>query len=406
MRTDQMTAKRPLRSGTATSGPHNAQAQARQASAPAPAVTRYATDEAKWAAVVARDKHADGEFFYSVRTTGVYCRPSCGARRARRENVAFHTDMAAAERAGFRPCKRCKPDQGALDTRHAALVTAACRRIETAEEPPRLEALAADAGLSPHYFHRLFRSVTGVTPRAYANARRAERVRDALPAAESVTSAFYDAGFNSNGRFYASADALLGMKPAAFRAGGKAESIRFAVAQCALGALLVAATSRGLCDISLGDDPEALVRDLQDRFPKAELVGADGEFERWVAQVVGFVESPRIGLSLPLDVRGTAFQQRVWQALREVPAGETASYAQIAERIGSPRAVRAVAQACASNKLAVAIPCHRIVHRDGTLSGYRWGVERKRALLANERAEYGEPEDIGERGDGSDQVKR
>ncbi|VVD71675.1 DNA-O6-methylguanine--protein-cysteine S-methyltransferase/transcriptional regulator Ada [Pandoraea communis] len=386
MRTDQMTAKRPLRPGSATSGSRDAQAPA----APAPASPRYATDDAKWAAVVARSKQADGEFFYSVRTTGVYCRPSCGARLARRENVAFHTDRAAAERAGFRPCKRCKPDQDALDARHAALVSAACRRIDTAEAPPRLEVLAAEAGLSPHYFHRLFRAVTGVTPRAYANARRAERVRDALPSAESVTSAFYDAGFNSNGRFYAKADALLGMKPAAFRAGGKAESIRFAVAQCSLGALLVAATSRGLCDISLGDEPEPLVRNLQDRFPKAELVGADAEFERWVAQVVGFVESPRIGLSLPLDVRGTAFQQRVWQALREVPAGETASYAQIAERIGSPRAVRAVAQACASNKLAVAIPCHRIVRNDGALSGYRWGVERKRALLAHERGESSE----------------
>ncbi len=256
--------------------------------------------------------------------------------------------------------------------------------------PLRLDALAAEAGLSPHYFHRLFRAITGVTPRAYANARRAERVRDILSAAESVTSAYYDAGFNSNGRFYASADTLLGMKPAAYRAGGKAESIRFAVAQCSLGALLVAATPRGLCAVSLGDDPDTLVKALQDRFPHAELVGADPEFERWVAQVVGFVESPRVGLSLPLDVRGTAFQQRVWQALREVPAGATASYTQIAERIGAPRAVRAVAQACASNPLAVVIPCHRVVRHDGALSGYRWGVERKRALLAHEGEESGD----------------
>ncbi|WP_374619186.1 bifunctional DNA-binding transcriptional regulator/O6-methylguanine-DNA methyltransferase Ada [Pandoraea sp.] len=373
------------RSGSAA-GPRDAPGRARPAPANGrPAVSRYASDDAKWAAVVARDKQADGAFLYSVRTTGVYCRASCGARLARRENVAFHADRAAAERAGFRPCKRCKPDQDALDARHAALVTTACRHIETAEVPPRLEALAAEAGLSPHYFHRLFRAVTGVTPRAYANARRAERVRDALPAAESVTSAFYDAGFNSNGRFYANADALLGMKPAAFRAGGQAESIRFAVAQSALGALLVAATSRGLCAVSLGDDPEALVKELQDRFPKAELVGADAAFERWVAQVVGFVESPRVGLSLPLDVRGTAFQQRVWEALRDVPAGQTASYAQIAARIGAPRAVRAVAQACAANTLAVVIPCHRIVRTDGALSGYRWGVERKRALLTHER---------------------
>ncbi|WP_353192442.1 bifunctional DNA-binding transcriptional regulator/O6-methylguanine-DNA methyltransferase Ada [Pandoraea pnomenusa] len=399
MRTHQMTAKSPL-------SQRRARPVADTSDAPtARAKHRYATDDAKWAAVVARDKQADGEFFYSVRTTGVFCRPSCGARLARRENVAFHADMASAERAGFRPCKRCKPDQGALDARHAALITAACRRIEAAETPPTLDTLAAEAGLSPHYFHRLFRAVTGVTPRAYANGRRAERVRDALPAAGSVTSAFYDAGFNSNGRFYASADALLGMKPTAFRAGGKAESIRFAVAQCSLGALLVAATSRGLCAISLGDDPDALLRDLQDRFPKAELVGADAEFERWVAQVVGFVESPGIGLSLPLDVRGTAFQQRVWQALREVPAGETASYAQIAERIGAPRAVRAVAQACASNKLAVAIPCHRIVRNDGALSGYRWGVERKRALLAQERGECDGRDGRHLRDDPADKVK-
>ncbi|VVD74087.1 bifunctional DNA-binding transcriptional regulator/O6-methylguanine-DNA methyltransferase Ada [Pandoraea anhela] len=396
MQPHPMTAKRPSMPRSDAASQRQVKSDGRASSA-ASSQPRYATDDARWAAVVARDKQADGEFFYSVRTTGVYCRPSCGARLARRENVAFHPDTASAQRAGFRPCKRCKPDQDAPEARHAALVTAACRQIETADVPPTLETLAAQAGLSPHYFHRLFRSVTGVTPRAYANARRAERVRDALPAAASVTSAYYDAGFNSNGRFYASADALLGMKPAAFRAGGKAESIRFAVAQCSLGALLVAATPRGLCAISLGDDPDALVRELQDRFPQAELVGADAEFERWVAQVVGFVESPHVGLSLPLDVRGTAFQQRVWQALRDVPAGETASYAQIAERIGSPRAVRAVAQACASNTLAVAIPCHRIVRNDGALSGYRWGVERKRALLAHERDERGDADAKGTR---------
>ncbi|WP_286798423.1 bifunctional DNA-binding transcriptional regulator/O6-methylguanine-DNA methyltransferase Ada [Pandoraea sp. 64-18] len=394
MPTYPMTAKRPLQPGAPTGSP--SRSQTRTPTVPASqlsAKSRYATDDAKWAAVAARDKQADGEFFYAVRTTGVYCRPSCGARLARRENVTFHADSAAAERAGFRACKRCQPAlgaSGARQARHAALVSAACRQIEAAEVPLRLDALAAEAGLSPHYFHRLFRAITGVTPRAYANARRAERVRDILSAAESVTSAYYDAGFNSNGRFYASADTLLGMKPAAYRAGGKAESIRFAVAQCSLGALLVAATPRGLCAVSLGDDPDTLVKALQDRFPHAELVGADPEFERWVAQVVGFVESPRVGLSLPLDVRGTAFQQRVWQALREVPAGATASYTQIAERIGAPRAVRAVAQACASNPLAVVIPCHRVVRHDGALSGYRWGVERKRALLAHEGEESGD----------------
>ncbi|GAB3627694.1 Bifunctional transcriptional activator/DNA repair enzyme Ada [Pandoraea terrae] len=348
---------------------------------------RYTTDAARWAAVIARDKAADGRFYYAVRTTGVYCRPSCGARLALRENVSFHDSREAAEHAGFRPCKRCKPDKAGLAAEHAARIAAACRRIESADAMPSLEMLASEAGLSTYHFHRLFKSVTGLTPRAYANARRGERVRSTLPIASSVTEALYDAGFNSNGRFYAAAGDMLGMKPAVFRDGGANEVIRFAVAQCALGALLVAATPRGLCAISLGDDPDALVREFQDRFPQAQLIGADAKFERWVAQVIGFVETPRIGLGLPLDVRGTAFQQRVWQALRDIPPGQTASYSDVAERIGSPRSVRAVAMACAANTLAVAIPCHRVVRQNGDVSGYRWGVAKKRALLAREASE-------------------
>jgi AraC family transcriptional regulator of adaptative response/methylated-DNA-[protein]-cysteine methyltransferase len=331
-----------------------------------------------------RDRRADGVFYYSVRSTGVYCRPSCAARQARRENVRFHASPADAERAGFRPCKRCRPERQDAADAHAQAVARACRLIETAEEMPTLAALAGAAGLSRFHFHRVFKTITGLTPKGYAAAHRAQRVRAELARSKSVTDAIYDAGFNSSGRFYASASALLGMTPSDFRAGGESAVIRFAVGECSLGSILVAATERGVCSILLGDDPDGLARDLQDRFPRARLVGGDLDFERLVAKVVGFVEAPALGLDLPLDVRGTAFQQRVWQALREIPAGRTSTYTKIAARIGAPRAVRAVARACASNAIAVAIPCHRVVRRDGTLSGYRWGVERKRRLLERE----------------------
>lgn len=348
--------------------------------------TAFDTQAARWAALAARDRTADGAFFYSVRTTGVYCRPSCAARPARPENVAFHTTTQAAEAAGFRPCKRCKPDQPPLAERNAAAVAAACRAIEAADEVPGLEALAMKAGMSPFHFHRVFKSVTGLTPKGYADARRAERMRSALGETPTVTAAIYEAGFGSGSRFYEKSDKVLGMTPRRFRAGGERAVIRFAVGECSLGSILVAATDKGVCAILLGDDPQALTEDLQDRFAQAELIGGDAEFEALVAKVVGLVEQPRLGLDLPLDVRGTAFQQRVWQALREIPAGETASYAQVAERIGKPAAVRAVAQACAANALAIAIPCHRVVRNDGALSGYRWGVERKRVLLDREAA--------------------
>ena len=346
----------------------------------------FSTDEARWEAVRRRDPAADGVFLYSVLTTGVYCRPSCGSRLARRENVAFHATCAAAEAAGFRPCQRCRPNEAPLAERHAAAVAQACRLIEEAEETPSLDALARSAGMSRFHFHRLFKAATGVTPKAYAAARRAERVRDELAQCATVTEAIYGAGFNSSGRFYAASPGLLGMTPTAFRTGGNGAAIRFAIGECSLGSILVAATDRGVCAILLGDDPDALIRDLQDRFPKARLIGADEGFERLVATVVGFVEAPAQGLDLPLDVRGTAFQQRVWQALRGIPSGSTASYAEIARRIGRPKAVRAVAHACAANALAVAIPCHRVVRTDGAFSGYRWGVERKRALLEREQA--------------------
>lgn len=269
---------------------------------------------------------------------------------------------------------------------HARAVARACQRIVEAEELPGLEELAGVAGLSPSHFHRVFKAQTGLTPKAYASAHRARRVREELSRSPSVTSAIYGAGFNSNGRFYETSTRTLGMTPTAWRAGGKGTTIRFAVGQCALGAILVAESQHGVCAISLGDDPSALVRELEERFPAAELIGADRSFERRVATVVAFVESPRLGLDLPLDVRGTAFQERVWRALREIPCGETRSYAEVARALGMPGASRAVARACASNPVAVAIPCHRVVRTDGSPSGYRWGVERKVELLAREQA--------------------
>ena len=295
--------------------------------------------------------------------------------RKNREAAGAAADQNAAMDTHDRP----------KSSRDAALVAAACRRIETAEQPPSLAELARAGGLSPSHFQRLFKAATGLSPKAYAQAQRGRALREALAKeGASVTGAMLDAGFNASSRFYAQADAMLGMTPSQYRDGGSDARIAVALAQCSLGALLVARSGRGVCAISLGDDPEALLRELQDRFPKAELVGGDAGFERLVARVVGFIEAPQIGLDLPLDVRGTAFQQRVWEALRRIPAGRTASYADIARRIGAPKSVRAVARACASNVLAVAIPCHRVVRSDGGLSGYRWGVERKRRLLARE----------------------
>jgi AraC family transcriptional regulator of adaptative response/methylated-DNA-[protein]-cysteine methyltransferase len=345
----------------------------------------YSSDEERWAAVQRRDKDADGAFWYSVRTTGVYCRPSCGARAALRANVAFHGSCAEAEAAGFRPCLRCKPDQAPLAERHALVVARACRLIDEGESEPDLDSLAAACGMSRFHFHRIFKTHTGITPKAYAAAQRAARVAQGLAAAPTVTEAIYAAGFNSSARFYAGAGERLGMSPTAWRDGGSGAVIRFAIGASSLGAILVAATDKGICAILLGDDPDALARDLQDRFPKAELRGADAAFEATVARVVGLVEAPAIGLDLPLDVRGTVFQQRVWEALRRIPSGETVSYAELAARIGLPSGARAIAGACAANPVAVAIPCHRVVRNDGSISGYRWGVERKRALLERER---------------------
>ncbi|MCK9801332.1 bifunctional DNA-binding transcriptional regulator/O6-methylguanine-DNA methyltransferase Ada [Pseudomonas sp. MAFF 302030] len=340
----------------------------------------------RWQSVLARDASADGQFVYAVKTTGVYCRPSSLSRLPRPQNVEFFDSAAAAEAAGYRPSKRAAGDQTQLAAQHAALVAAACRQIEDAETAPTLNQLAQGAGISAFHFHRVFKAATGLTPKGYANAHRALKVRQHLHSGQSVTDALYDAGFNSNSRFYETADQVLGMKPSDYRAGGANSDIRFAVGQCSLGAILVAQSSRGVCAILLGDDPNVLVHDLQDKFPRANLQGAVPEFEQLIAHVVGFIEAPGIGLNLPLDLRGTAFQERVWQALQSIPVGTTASYAEIAQRIGAPKATRAVAQACGANCLAVAIPCHRVVRSDGQLSGYRWGVERKRQLLEREGA--------------------
>lgn len=342
------------------------------------------TQDPRWARVVARDKAVDGQFWYSVLTTGVYCRPSCPSRTANPRNVQLHDSLESARATGFRSCKRCNPDGPARNAGNATLVAKACRMIEQGEAEPSLEHLAKAAGLSQGYFHRAFKAATGLTPKRYAAAYRARKVREGLVSASSVTEAMYDAGFNSSGRFYEKSTAMLGMTPSRYRAGGLNEEIRFAVGQTCLGAILVASSKKGVAAILLGDDPDGLVQDLQDRFPRAHLIGADRDYEGMVARVVGFVEAPEVGLDLPLDVRGTAFQQRVWQALREIPSGTTVCYAEIAQRIGSPQAMRAVAGACAANNLAVAIPCHRVVRHDGAVSGYAWGVDRKRALLQHE----------------------
>lgn len=342
----------------------------------------YATDAERWLAVQNRDNSAAGHFVYAVRTTGIYCQPGCKSRLAKRENVTFFADPGAAEAAGFRACQRC-----AGASRRSDLIARACRLIEASDSAPNLDQLGIELCLSPFHLHRLFKAETGLTPKAYGSAFRAQRLRDRLgDKTSSVTEAIYDAGYNSNSRFYESAGQRLGMLPKQYRAGGQGAIIHFALGQCSLGAILVAQSQRGICAILLGDDPEALLNDLQDQFPKAQLIGADPDFERLIAVIVGFVEQPALGLDLPLDVQGTAFQERVWQALREVPAGQRVSYSEIAERIGAPKAVRAVAQACAANRIAVAIPCHRVVRRDGDISGYRWGVERKRQLLDRETA--------------------
>jgi len=343
-----------------------------------------ALDDPRWLDVVERNRNADGRFFYSVCTTGVYCRPSCPSRRANPAHVRFHVTPDDAEAAGFRPCRRCRPAEPPLEQRHAALVAAACRTIDVSERPPSLRTLASRAGLSAHHFHRVFRSVTSMTPRDYADAQRASRLRAALETSASVTEAIYAAGFDSSRAFYAAADSTLGMTPRAYRAGGAGLTIVFGTGRCDLGVVLVGRTRRGICAVLLGDDDRGLVDDLRSRFFRADLIEGDDRFLETVQCVVSHVNAPAIASQLPLDLHGTLFQQRVWQALRAIPAGSTLSYGALAARLDAPSSVRAVAQACGANPVAVIVPCHRVVGRDGALTGYRWGVERKRTLLERE----------------------
>ncbi len=338
--------------------------------------------DARWHQVLARDPAADGAFVFAVKTTGIYCRPSCPARRPSPANVDFYDSSTQAEDAGFRPCKRCKPNES--QTQATAKIVEACRFIENSDGLPTLDLIAQHVGLSRHHFHRLFKQALGVTPRQYAVAQRNQRLRAQLDKGHSVTEAIFGAGYNASSRFYATSNKVLGMTPSRYRAGGANADIHFAVGECSLGNILVARSKKGICAILLGDDADALQRDLQARFPQGNLIGGDADFDQLLAAVVAFVEAPTGNFDLPLDVRGTAFQQRVWQALQDIPPGETASYTTIAARIGAPKAVRAVAGACAANALAVVVPCHRVVRSDGGLSGYRWGVERKRQLLACE----------------------
>ena len=343
--------------------------------------------DARWRAVSARSRDSDGSFVYAVRTTGVYCRPSCPSRTARRENVEFFDDPAGARAAGYRACRRCHPDDASADAPRRAAVLRACAALEASEAGIPLARLAEAAGMSPHHFHRVFKDVTGVTPKAYFDALRTRRVQDALHAGTSVTQALHDAGFNSASRFYDGAGACLGMSPRRYREGGRGEQIRYTVEPCVLGHLLVAATPRGVCAIEFGDSAQALVEGLKARFPKAVLEADDPAFRGWVGEMLRFIEHPRGLPALPLDVRGTAFQRRVWEALRTIPSGRTLTYTEVAESIGAPGSVRAVARAIATNEVAVAIPCHRAIRRDGGLAGYRWGLERKAALLRREREE-------------------
>lgn len=338
-------------------------------------------NDGRWQAVVRRDTCLDTEFVFAVKTTGIYCRPTCPSRRPKRANVTFYETPHEARAAGFRPCRRCDPDGPGVDERRLSLVREACRLIDESEESPRLEDLASALGLSTSHLHREFKGTLGVTPRQYAAARRTERLQSGLAAGRSVTQAAYESGFGSGSRLYASSKASLGMSPSEYRSGGKNQAIRYTTARSELGWLLVAATEHGICNIALGDDPRTLSRALEQRFPAASICRDDASLADWVCEIAKFARTPKRGLGLPLDVRGTAFQRRVWQALQAIPPGETTTYQDIARAIGEPLAHRAVANACGANPLALIIPCHRVLRKDGGLGGYRWGTDRKRQLL-------------------------
>jgi AraC family transcriptional regulator of adaptative response/methylated-DNA-[protein]-cysteine methyltransferase len=346
-------------------------------------------DDARWAAVLARDPSAPvGPFVYAVTTQGVFCRPGCPSRVPLRRNTRFFSDTAAAEAAGFRACKRCDP-KGERAAIHAAAIRAACELIEESETIPSLATLAERAGYARHHFLRLFRDITGVTPRSFAESVRARRLSAALASGARVVDAVAEAGFGSESRVYETPGRVLGMTPGAARRGGAGEVIRVALAESALGLLMIGATEAGVCFLGFGEDEAGLRGDVMQRFPLARIIDAPEELAGAMRAVVAYIAEPAAALELPLDLRGTAFQRRVWEALRRIPLGETRSYGGLAAEMGMPRATRAVARACAQNKVSLAVPCHRVVGKDGDLTGYRWGVERKRALLAGEKAARG-----------------
>ncbi len=351
----------------------------------ATAIDRNATDaDQRWQIVLRRNPAPDENFFYAVKTTGVYCRPGCSARPPKRSNVEFFDSPEEARRAGYRPCKKCSPEGPPNRQRRAFLIEQTCRKIEQAGGTVTLAELARASAMSPGHLQRLFKEVVGLTPKQYAVSQRTRRFRASLETEDSVTGAIYGAGYGSSSRAYEGVSSRLGMSPSKFQSGGQGLAIRYAVASCFLGSVLVAMTERGVCAIEFGDDAGMLAGDLRRRFPKAEIHEAGGDLKAAVAAVIRMLESPGQSLELPLDIQGTAFQQRVWNALRDIPPGKTAAYAEVAKRIGDPNASRAVAAACAANPLAVAVPCHRVVAARGGLGGYRWGVERKRELLRRE----------------------
>ncbi len=348
----------------------------------------YLTDDARWEAIVARDKHADGSFYYAITTTGIYCYPSCPSRLALRSNTQFFATALDAAQAGFRPCKRCKSDQETPSIRDTQMIAQACRIIEYADQTPSLDDLAQSQQMSRFHFHRLFKSITGITPKAYATAHRANKIRAELSVQDiSITDAAYQSGFNSSGRFYATSTEILGMTPTHFKNGGSSEIIYYSIGTCSFGPILVARSEKGICAILIHNDDNPILADLQKRFPKATLVEDQSDFHHWLAQVIQFIETPKQNLELPLDIRGTVFQQRVWHILQKIPVGTTASYTDIATQLGDPKAVRAVARACAANPIALLVPCHRVIRSDGGISGYRWGVENKLALISREAAQ-------------------
>lgn len=347
-------------------------------------------EDPRWIAVTSRDPAADGTFVYAVKTTGVYCRPSCASRSAKRQNVVFYRAPEAAEAAGYRPCKRCRPTAAAADDPALQRVRRACAAIDKALEegesgPPALAPLARAVGTSPHHLLRLFQRHLGITPKEYADARRLELVKRHLKSGDGVAGALYAAGYGSPSRLYERADAQLGMTPATYRRDGKGAAIDFTTVRASLGRLLVAATERGLAAVSLGADDARLERALRAEYPAADIRRADARLKPWVAQILEHIAGERTSLALPLDLQATAFQWRVWRALQQIPYGSTATYSEIATAIGAPRAARAVARACASNRVGIVIPCHRVVREDGEPGGYRWGIERKEKLLATEK---------------------